>query len=279
MEDLASVEVKRRRRARKRRKTIPLDGWRPLTSAKAARRVTSEFHRLTRELEELRKERIDRGSKKRIAREATLEQEIEGIGGQRRYQEASVLLTSTHKTTAKWVFKNLTEQRIRPKKGEPPLRLLEVGAVNAQLLSCPWLDVFAIDLKSRHPHIKEMNFFDLEMMREGRFDVICNAMVLNCVPTAEKRGEMLYRCSLLLKNEGLLLLRLPIRCFEGIGEKSLENLFFLLGLEILSQAQSPKIWSFALRKVKADLDRNALIDCETLLSRDGRFALSFSPAG
>ena len=41
------------------------------------------------------------------------------------------------------------------------LRVLEIGAVNTQLLSVPWLDVRAIDIKSQHPRIEQVDFFDV----------------------------------------------------------------------------------------------------------------------
>jgi hypothetical protein len=45
----------------------------------------------------------------------------------------------------------------------PPLPLsgLQVGAVNTQLLSMPWLAVRAIDLRSTHPRIEQRDFFDV----------------------------------------------------------------------------------------------------------------------
>ena len=116
---------------------------------------------------------------------------LESLGGRARYQEASMLLTQQHTGSSRWVFQQVTALGLRPGKGGAPLRTLEVGAVNAQLLSCPFLDVTAIDLKSRHPRIVERDFFDFDCPPASLFDVLSNAMVINCVPTAQQRGEML----------------------------------------------------------------------------------------
>jgi 25S rRNA (adenine2142-N1)-methyltransferase len=75
-----------------------------------------------------------------------LRRELDGLGGRQAYQEASVLTTTRHRT-CKWVFAMITRLGLRPGKQSPPLRLLEVGAVNTQLMSVPWLAVRAIDIQ------------------------------------------------------------------------------------------------------------------------------------
>ena len=165
-------------------------------------------------------------------------------------------------------------------------RLLEVGAVNTQLLSCRWLDVTPIDLRSQHPKIAQIDFLQfanpvedgpyvcllllflwwwwflwllwlllllLSLLRRlaaicvmcvyirvwsfvhallllwplraggcawlsskrttrtmlvrggwicSQYDFLSCAMVLNCVPTPQKRGAMLLRSHALLKERG-----------------------------------------------------------------------------
>ena len=77
-------------------------------------------------------------------------------------QEASAISTE-HFKSSRFVFQQLTKQSLRPRKKQPKLKTLELGAVNCQLLSCPWLEVRAIDLRSRHPRIEEKDFFAMEM--------------------------------------------------------------------------------------------------------------------
>jgi 25S rRNA (adenine2142-N1)-methyltransferase len=126
----------------------------PMNSLRRARSVTSSFHTLTRQLQEA-------SAAGRRADAARLAAEVERLGGRAAYQEASVLTTSRSRATAKYVFAALTRHGLRPARGAPPLPLLEVGAVNTQLLSVPWLAVRAIDIRSSHPRIEQRDFFDL----------------------------------------------------------------------------------------------------------------------
>jgi len=52
----------------------------------------------------------------------------------------------------------ITKLGFRPQKNRRPLALLEIGAVNTQLLSIPWLEVRAIDIQARHPRIEQIDF-------------------------------------------------------------------------------------------------------------------------
>ena len=172
----------------------------PMKSLKRARDVTSKFHALTHRLEKL--ERASSSSLKKTSShqpstsssaEATkIRRELNTLGGRQAYQEASALTTARHRT-CKWVFSLLTKFGLRPMKGQRKPRLLEVGAVNTQLVGVPWLDVTAIDLQSRHPRIEQRDFFSLAPASDYDF-VVCS-MVLNCVPTAKDRGKMLAMMS------------------------------------------------------------------------------------
>mmetsp|Transcript_22359 Transcript_22359/g.63588 ORF Transcript_22359/g.63588 Transcript_22359/m.63588 type:complete len:402 (-) Transcript_22359:33-1238(-) len=233
----------------------PLASWRPLTSIREARKVTAKFHEYTAELEALRSGKDGEGDgtgpmskNQRSARAAELEQLIQAVGGRKRYQEASILLTGQNSSSAKWVFRNVTELGLRPKSGEPRLRTLEIGAINTQILSCHFLDVRAIDLTSRFPKVEELDFFDLPCPGAGPFRVISNAMVVNCVPTPPQRGEMLVRCARLLESGGLLSLVLPKRCVAAVSEERLRQQLQLLGFEIRATNESPKIAFFACTK-------------------------------
>lgn len=52
----------------------------------------------------------------------------------------------------------------------PSLLTPQVGAINTRLLDVPWLNVKAIDLKSQHPRIEELDFFSLKPSKE--YDVV-----------------------------------------------------------------------------------------------------------
>lgn len=65
-------------------------------------------------------------------------------------------------------------------RGEHKLALLEVGAINNQLLRCPWLNVRAVDLNSQHPYIEEIDYFDVTP--DPIYDFIVASMVTAPLP-------------------------------------------------------------------------------------------------
>ena len=110
----------------------------PNTSLKLSRKVIGAFHALQE-----RRAAAPAG----VALRA-LDAEEAALGGRQAYQAAAALSTAAFKAS-RWVFKTLTAAGLQPGHGELPLRVLELGAVNAQLSACPWLRVRAIDLLSR----------------------------------------------------------------------------------------------------------------------------------
>jgi len=114
----------------------------------------------------------------------------------------------------------------------------------------------------------------------GEFDVIVNAMVINCVETPEKRGKMLLLLHKHLKNNGTLMLSLPRRCIEqtpksnskgGQGKKYravngspsmskdiLFRILNLIGFEIENCNASPKILFICAVKKKDIPNKSAL---------------------
>lgn len=56
---------------------------------------------------------------------AAAETELSALGGRASYQAASELTTARHRTS-KWIFSILTQMKLRPSKGQPPLKVLEV---------------------------------------------------------------------------------------------------------------------------------------------------------
>ena len=78
-----------------------------------------------------------------------------------RYQEASALSTALH-STSRWVLRVLRRRGVlgAAANARPPA-LLEVGAVNTQLLEARGLAVRAIDVRSSMQRIERVDFFDL----------------------------------------------------------------------------------------------------------------------
>ncbi|KIW70967.1 hypothetical protein PV04_03194 [Phialophora macrospora] len=105
--------------------------------------------------------------------------------------------------------------------GDHVLRILEVGALSTEnALNIPEITaVRRIDLRSSGPGIEEVDFMDLPVPRDssssssssstedkcreggrgGYYDVLSLSLVLNYVPDATARGEMLKRTTLFLR--------------------------------------------------------------------------------
>jgi len=166
---------------------------------------------------------------------------LDEIGGRKAYQEASVISTK-HFRSSKFVFQTLTKLGMRPKKGEPPLPLLEVGAINRQLLSCPWLQTRAIDLMQRDEGIECIDFFDITP--EQKYRVLVCSMVLNCVPDARKRGDMIRMSFQHLQPGGLYFVMIPLLCLTHSPYMT-DDLFMAalrhVGFEIVERKDTPKI--------------------------------------
>ncbi|TYZ63659.1 hypothetical protein PybrP1_006792 [[Pythium] brassicae (nom. inval.)] len=246
-----------------------------MKSRRKARQVTTDFHRLTRALDDVARDE-SLSCAERNERVAAINVQLSAIGGRSAYQDArcavvmcderqspptalvltplsalscrSILSTSFHRTS-KWVFQLLTKFGLRPKAKEPSLRVLEVGAINTQLLSCPWLDVRAIDLNSRHERIEQRDFFDLAPA--GDFRVLVSSMVLNCVPDAESRGRMLQLMHAHLQPGGLAFLMVPLLCLRNSKFMTYARFVAILravGFAVRETKDSPKVAFFCLEK-------------------------------
>ena len=64
---------------------------------------------------------------------AAAETELSALGGRASYQAASELTTARHRTS-KWIFSLLTQMRLRPSKGQPPLKVLEVCVLSLHVI-------------------------------------------------------------------------------------------------------------------------------------------------
>lgn len=234
-----------------------------IKSRRKARQVTTNFHRLTHELDRLERQGLKdiETHKQRIA---AINEQLSKLGGRQAYQDASILSTSFHRTS-KWVFQLLTRFGLRPKAKQPPLPVLEVGAINTQLLSCPWLNVRAIDLNSRHVRIEQCDFFSLKPA--GEFEIVVSSMVLNCVPGADKRGQMLRMYRQHLKEGGLLFLMLPLLCLrhsQFMTYSRFTNILEAVGFRVRETKESPKVAFFCLERVEI-INREAFFPHEVLV--------------
>lgn len=216
-----------------------------VTSRKHARRLTSSYHRITHRLAAASSEQ------ERKACHA----ELEAMGGVAAYQQASALNTALN-STSRWVRRCL--HRVRS-PSDPPPQVLEVGAINTQLLEAPGLSVRAIDLRSSHAQIEQCDFFSLPhgghieaaptsasasataapasstsaATLPRAYDAIVCSMVLNCVPGGRKRFEMLVGMRSMLRAGGRAFITLPRSCVDHsftVTEHSFADALAAVGL-------------------------------------------------
>ena len=193
-------------RGRRHRPIVPVAP--KVTSRKHARRLTSAFHDITHRLDAATSE----------AERAVCQRELQEMGGVEQYQAASALNTALN-PVSRWV-----QRALRKREGArlSNIRVLEIGAVNTQLLDAPGLIVRAIDLHSLHPRIEQCDFLSLPHGGEldeatGRmlpYDVVVCSMVLNCVPHERRRFDMLVGMRAQLRDGGRAFVTLPRSCVD-----------------------------------------------------------------
>jgi 25S rRNA (adenine2142-N1)-methyltransferase len=164
-------------------------------------------------------------------------------------------------------------------------RLLEIGAINTELLDAAAaidrsqeyknsettneqqrqqsivqkkyrLCVRAIDLHAMHDGIEEVDFLSLPLLNGEydlqHYDVVVCSMVLNCVPTAEKRGAMLLRIVNYLRDGGLAFITVPKTCLNlspYIDEQRFAQMLRDIGFDIIEHTKdTPKIAFFICQK-------------------------------
>ena len=254
-------------------------------SRRQARKVTTLFHRYTQ-----LKEKAESQDERR-----EIDILIEQIGGQKAYQRASQISTSYH-STSKWVLGclaqngllygiadtagNDTMKYVKCHMGRRPTRLLEIGAINTELLDAAsalapdanegsmidcsvdqrakkyCLQVRAIDLHSMHRNIEQVDFLSLPLPTdaniEEKYDVIVCSMVLNCVPTPIMRGEMLQRLVHFLLPGGFVYITLPKTCLclsPYLDFEMFSQLLRFIGLHIINHSKdTPKLAYFICQK-------------------------------
>jgi 25S rRNA (adenine2142-N1)-methyltransferase len=203
-----------------------------MTSVRS-RTIIRTHHRLQKELAAV----LKRGDTRAVE---TLERAIEQNGGIKTYQAASKQGQAkdrggdSSKVLVDWLQQSQvinTKVNEREETGKAHLRCLEVGALSTknEISKLPSIIKMArIDLNSQEPGIKKQDFMErpLPTCEEDFFDIISLSLVLNYVPDASGRGDMLKRItSFLRKREGptdgstpflpALFLVLPLPCVDN----------------------------------------------------------------
>ncbi|KAI9854379.1 MAG: hypothetical protein M1824_000365 [Vezdaea acicularis] len=202
-----------------------------------------------------------------------LQNQIEARGGLKKYQQASIIGQSkdrggdSSKVLMDWLKSVGPEtNKLLDNRGDSKLRLLEVGALTPNnACSKPMIfEITRIDLHSQHPSIESQDFMErpLPSQNGDMFDIISLSLVLNYVPEANGRGEMLRRTANFLRqnyacDDGqhepfpCLFLVLPAPCVTNsryLDEDRLGQIMQALGYRCVRSKLSDKLfyslWSF-----------------------------------
>ncbi|KAI6824157.1 nucleolus protein [Hortaea werneckii] len=170
-------------------------------SAEKTRQLIRTHHQLNKELAKAEALGDHEGA-------TELKKRIEAFGGLESYQQASIQGQAKDRggdssvILMEWLKPAAASEQANP----PRLRLLEVGALSTKnaCSKSAIFDIERIDLNSQAEGIKQQDFMErpLPSSDSERFDVISLSLVLNYVPEAEGRGEMLRRTCQFLRAEG-----------------------------------------------------------------------------
>ncbi|KZF21327.1 hypothetical protein L228DRAFT_212832 [Xylona heveae TC161] len=239
-------------------------------SSKATRTLIRSHHQLHKALAQA-KARGDHAKAK------SLQLEIDSHGGLESYQQASIKGQSserggdTSRLLMEWLrtldFPNVTVH------DKQKMRLLEVGALSANnaCSRSSLFDVTRIDLHSQSAEILQQDFMKRPLPRNENemFDIISLSLVLNYVPEAAGRGDMLRRTCQFLRPSSksadssapfpCLFLVVPAPCVTNsryLNESKLSDVMGALGYTMIKKKISPKLayylWTYDHDATKND---------------------------
>ncbi|KAG6003514.1 hypothetical protein E4U43_000903 [Claviceps pusilla] len=238
-------------------------------SRKASRTLINKHHQLEKRQQRAKAE----GD---ASMEAAIAKEIAGLGGLKRYQQASLQGQSNDRggDTSKVLLEWLPLASIRALAQRP--RMLEVGALSTRN-ACSASGLFEmvhIDLNSQEPGIQEQDFMQrpIPKVESDKFDIISLSLVLNFVPDAEGRGQMLLRTLSFLRAQKhedgeettnlafpSLFLVLPRSCVDNsryFTDERLKSLMEALGYSLQNRKKTSKLtYSLWVRNIAKDLTR------------------------
>ncbi|KAK5135971.1 hypothetical protein LTR08_004429 [Meristemomyces frigidus] len=190
-----------------------------------------------------------------------LKKRIADLGGLKSYQQASQLGQANDRggdsssVLMEWLKPAAAQLGSQPAK----LRMLEIGALSTKnaCSKSGLFDIERIDLFSQADGIVQQDFMERPYPAKDtdQFDIISLSLVLNFVPDAEGRGEMLKRtCRFLNIKKSLpdklqafcpaLFLVLPTSCIANaryMNEERLTNIMASLGYVMMHVKQTAKL--------------------------------------
>jgi len=257
-------------------------------SSKATRTLIRSHHTL----EKRKAKAIADGDE---AKAAALAREIELQGGIESYQRASLIGQAndrggdSSKVLMEWLAPVISELKDCLQEGRL-LRMLEIGALStANACSrSKTFEVERIDLNSQSEGIKQQDFMERPLPKDNseKFDIISLSLVLNYVPDAAGKGDMLLRTLQFLEKptytESLrdyfpsLFLVLPAPCVTNsryMDEPKLEAIMESLGFVCVKKKLSTKLVYYLWRFASAPAERTAFKKTEI---RSGKTRNNFS---
>ncbi|KAB8232168.1 25S rRNA (adenine2142-N1)-methyltransferase [Aspergillus alliaceus] len=248
------------RRSKTKRTTL-LSHTRPPTvrtkhaalSSRATRTLIRSHHRLL-------KKRVQALEAQDEVLVGKIDAQIQENGGLESYQLASKLGQSLERggDSSKVLVDWLSPQLSQLKDTKSRLRVLEVGALSTKnaCSTNQCLDVTRIDLNSQEPGILKQDFMEMPLPRDtaDQFHIISLSLVLNYVPDAVGRGEMLKRCVAFLRKTPLsgssvhvtprLFLVLPVACVNNsryLTESKLQDIMSSMGFVLTKSKETSKL--------------------------------------
>ena len=225
-------------------------------SSQATRTLIRSHHQLNKKLEIAKSKGDD-------AEVEELQKQIEELGGLKSYQQASIQGQSNDRggDSSVVLMKWLEPTADALLKAESKLKLLEVGALSTSnaCSKSGHFDVQRIDLNSQGDGILQQDFMERPLPKSAaeQFDIISLSLVLNYVPDAPGRGEMLKRtCQFLDTRHRIdrdaavqavfpaLFLVLPAPCITNsryMDEGRLGEIMGSLGYVLLQRKQTAKL--------------------------------------
>jgi 25S rRNA (adenine2142-N1)-methyltransferase len=236
---------------------------RPKTSlpSKATRTIIRTHHNLQKALAQA----VKSGD---TTKAEQIEKQIEEQGGLKVYQQASITGQSSSRggDSSKLLIQWLEEYDIKAATKQK-YDMLEVGALST-MNACSKSGIFSvthIDLNSQDPKIEQQDFMErpLPSTNGERFDIVSLSLVLNYVPDAIGRGEMLKRTTKFFRTKPVpsdvfpaLFLVLPAPCVTNsryMTEQLLDSILESLGYSRLKQKISSKL-VYSLWKYEEERD-------------------------
>lgn len=222
-------------------------------SSKATRNLIRTHHQLVK----CRAQAVQSGDEA-LVRE--IDAQIQAKGGLESYQLASRLGQSSDRggDSSKVLIEWLDPQLSQLKDTSVKLRVLEVGALSSRN-ACSKnqsLDIARIDLNAQESGIVKQDFMQRPLPSgDGeRFHIISLSLVLNFVPDAAGRGEMLKRCVAFLTSAlpstspvsvaPCLFLVLPAACVNNsryLTGKRLVDILTSMGFTLVKNKQTAKL--------------------------------------